>query len=371
MSCCYFREAPLEREQILALASDRTESKPLARVMIVGVVHEGLGDHYGMISLAERVQNLYPESVITIYSEVIGLHGRKRSFSVPPGFTHLSVGLTRPPLSRFSFEREEDRRLQGEVEALAKRMDLVITTPHQAYVTSLNLEEVPSLRITEIGAGCTFRSKDSARIGYSMGFSPHEFGLPWVDECFRKERRIEDLGCDLLREFLLDGEKRPFYMGYFHQGAIADQFLASIPPEERAKVILIGGECRKEGDLLMRMDRLSHEDMLTLISLANEPIGCTGDLSLMEVLSSKKAPFYEVMVHKEGLKQGLLYAIEVYPGPKLTLKSYFNSYYGAVTLLKDKDQRSLFFKEWSFFVAWLREHYDFNAFLPGLIRKVI
>ena len=411
---------------------DAVAVEPPKRVAIMGFVQDdGSGDYFIMLQLAERVHQLYQNAAITIYAQVHSLRSKERFFPTDDRFEYFFSGAARKLHKSFEDEDPDlDGKLRMHAERAVKRADLIIEAPHMSQTTRLYHKLAqPPVRILEL---CTnlIQRKDlrihekEAHNVYCMGLGDSEFGLNFVSSG-EKKRSLEDLEYAPLRVQLLKNPKVPLYFNYFspkstmryrrflHErlgNADTDIVIVSITKSgvmseysdmngtpsiavhipDHIQTIetfrtddsnqLVPGETipGAEKGICVRVFEISHlphEDILTLLALAQEPTSCTGNMSLLETLSFDKLPDYDhFKLIQLGILTGFLHRIETYFDDKeggYELRTYF------INLFEQRVQSSallknpLLYSQWRDFLTHLKEEHNFNHILPRILHKTL
>ena len=409
---------------------DTEEVKSPKHIAITGFVqNDGSGDYYIMLQLAERVHELFSKAKITLYAEVEDMRSRKRTFPIDDRFQTLFSGTV---LRKEQFVDEEpvkDKALRKAAEAIARKADLHIEAPHMCQTTRLyQTLAPPPLRFLELCSNLIHREdlliSDKEKLPiYSMGLGDSEFGLNFVPPPKGKPS-LDSLQCPSLKAKLKEiGPSTLYFMYFSHDSTLkyrhflekrlldsqdgctfvnatkytimseyskynrADYLKVVIPDHIRvvktylldAKGEIVSGETikgPKEDGICVHIFEtypLPHQDILTLMALAKEPIGCTGNMSLLETLSYDKLPDFELRkLGGRGIITGFIYRIEqFFRGEAPHLHTYFsNLFYGrfqGAELLEDPH----LYEQWKALLAHLREEHNFNKVLPRILHKAL
>ncbi|MBI5345768.1 MAG: hypothetical protein HZB76_01305 [Chlamydiae bacterium] len=128
---------------------------------------------------------------------------------------------------------------------------------------------------------------------------------------------------------------------------------------------------------------LTHQDMLILWDCSKKSggaiAGCTGDMSFLEVLDNKLAPFYAGAPPKKDFWQSFIFIAEEFlpnslVSQYLTLLSRpedFKEPMERRRKIAEVLQKDAFQNEWELFCAFLKKYYDFNEVLIDKITKMI
>jgi hypothetical protein len=315
------------------------------KIVITGEVsRDGWGDYFQMWLTAINLAELFPESSLSVCTDI--------SFRTPPVLSKRC-------------QKAKDLVSATEFQAA----DLFIGIPHAAKYPYPKPAGKPAFNVEE----CGFPPVG----GFALGFDPHRWsyvGLPLTK--VSDANSLEELVHVPLKAYLTAG-KRPFFIGYLKDDYDSGTFKFE---QRRASFILAAAasQANLSGDFdiicaldeLMKLDQkalmalnigrvialepdhqgnliekqwleiqpegktirilnafpLSNDDWMLLLKFCEPLVGCTGDMSFIEVLSNRKIPFYQIMYHKvEFVKQLIKLTGYIYQGQFVKLHKLFKT----------------------------------------------
>ncbi|MES2122753.1 MAG: hypothetical protein V4492_08270 [Chlamydiota bacterium] len=390
-------------------------------LLITGYVQEdGLGDWALMLHAARVIQEKFPSFKIIIGAEVQGLSTRRDRFTSEE-VTAFVWGVKDKRMGTVNFEDPDRDRIERDkcIEA-ASRATMVIELPHTSQNSSITFDSVaiPTVRIFESGAvaadlNTLLHMRESAA-PFGLGVSTFESGLIWKAP-LESDVELSSLEDEWLKNILLDSSREDhiLHFGYLHYASVhfiaaciaadehnpkgtidiivsdnfsnpekiisAIQYLECFPEIKEIqawkkdsidKTTLYTSAIEKGISIrLINPFPIPNRDMHKLIVCSSGFIGCTGEVSLAEVLSYKRLPFYEV----RGFKMPFLKSLtQIAREQKTNRFSPLVQYLellerGAYQLIPEYVNDPALFEELNQFCTHLKKEYDFNTFLTDIV----
>lgn len=119
---------------------------------------------------------------------------------------------------------------------------------------------------------------------------------------------------------------------------------------------------------------ISYEDFIALMQTSQNPVGCTGDLSLSEALSCAKIPFYEMRTHKTETIDSLTSIAKYLSLDRLSayftiLREIENMHPAEISdRLAEIIQSPFFEKQWQQLNVFINRYYCFEDSLIGTLK---
>jgi hypothetical protein len=157
-----------------------------------------------------------------------------------------------------------------------------------------------------------------------------------------------------------------------HQGNLIEEQRLEIQPEGKTIRIL-------------NAFPLSNDDWMLLLKFCEPLVGCTGDMSFIEVLSNRKIPFYQIVFHKtDFVKQLIKLTGYIYQGQFVKLHKLFKTLLSTLShhysLKKDfsRDCAEIgkmvdqeFVAEMHNFVDCVQKYYNANEILASRAKRAL
>ena len=402
-------------------------SKREISILVQGYIqNDGMGDFYHMVHAAKVIQAAFPEAKIIFAGEVLFLSKRIERLPALP-FETILWGIRDKAGCRVAYEDNiRDRQIKDECEALSEQVTVILELPHERYENSITSSAtIPKSRIFEYGTLSDefYASMNKPYSRYGMGVAPLEVGIIWKEPQSPMDA-IETLSNPGLRSILLNtsDSTRNYmqthilhfaYMRYHHSlfvqlclaadendvrraidfilndisqtivdDIISSPFAANIQEIQTIENGAITSSIRlgAEGKTVRLINPfpLENTDMQKLIAIASGCVGCTGDLSISEVLSHGKVPLYYAPIHKKPFIDSLKELAVEFSGNTDSLLVRYLQGVDDFKLTEEKIcergrllQNPDLYQEMAQFCAFLKEHYDFNRVLVDLVKRNI
>ena len=290
-------------------------------IMISGEVSsDGVGDYFHMWQSAKIVKDGLPDSSVSV-----AVHCQ----SAP------QVSKESAKVENLVYSSEEEYQSK-QVEKRLKEADVIVNISH-GYAR--NPGKIPVIRVEEYGVN---PKSDGYAFGITSALNTQIIGLPMAD--VSRAEGIEELSTPSLREHLML-KGRPFFLGYLKKDQVLQEqarcgFVLAAAASQKGqkedmdivcafenlsqldtialkgsnigKVVLMTRD--KEGKLqetdtldlgqpgkeirILNPFPIPNDDMKILLKFCQPLVGCTGDVSITEVISNGKIPFYQIRWHK-------------------------------------------------------------------------
>lgn len=279
----------------------------------------GWGDYFSMWLSAVNLKEQIPEANVAVCANL-------QNRGTPPPLWNFHQNI-----EDWSFTTPEQAT---QVEERLKEVDLIVIHPRGKIP---NLAEKPTLRIREMG----YHPKDDFALGLSP-MSTKIIGIP--KRSVSSLPSLERLSHPGLKSKLAC---HPYYLGYLkgsstnelHRAGFVVAALASHPDPSQditivcslenmnwlskealqslnvSRVVLSKGDSIEDQVLSIRPSGrevyiydpfpISNEDWMLLLKFCEPLVGCTGDMTFIEVLANRKIPFYQILHHKRQFFESL------------------------------------------------------------------
>ncbi len=292
------------------------------KIIVSGEVSsDGLGDYFQMWQAAKILKDHLADAAVSVAVRYRSAPQVSREYS------HVE------DLAYFSPEEIQSKQIEKRL----KEADCLVIVSHGIGSTP-NPGKIPVITVNEYGFG----AHEGFAFGLSHALDNKILGIPLAQ--VNHAASVESLTDRALRERLLM-KKRPFYLGYLKKDQISQEqarcgFVQAVAVMQKDNVDDVDIICtmesldqldidvlrkygvgkvvlmkRDEGGRLSEKESLQvaasgkeicilnpfpipNDDMKVLLKFSQPLVGCTGDVSISEVLANRKIPFYQIRWHK-------------------------------------------------------------------------
>lgn len=353
----------------LQQATDSLPFPSNVKILLCGLVSMGLGDFKVMVFIARRIKELFPQVQLLIAAEVVCLNRENRLPQLEARDldvkywgvdSHENINFTnqtRYNYVHFNLFLEEPNNISPEsiiqnVMDFVDEKTFVVNLPHMDYECSI-IEKLRKrddfdlqrqyMQIIET----QIPPKTLAHLTQTLGFQADDLGVFLTPPL--QDTSISTLQDPALASFLTEKADCHLYYGYIHESILdflsfflyraaqekidsvlvlpeinffdkpyVKQCLASVPNIAKLQMYRRNDEgfFIEDGAPISNSTQgitihlihpfpLQNQDVQILIAHSQSPVGCTGDMSLYEVLSYGKLPLYERPHHKPDVMHDL------------------------------------------------------------------